>query len=212
MSVWCHIVGFLDHWQSLMAGLLGFAAAIIAVVLTLLAEHRRRNKETSALKVALGAEIRQFALRAYDAHQAVRHRLENRELLSVRQLDDDARFPAPIIYPNVANALGMLREHAHAVVVFYGRVALIRDAITRLHEEPPPNDHADYGPTAVMLADALLDACYGVQGVLHAFAGTPGSENDAKFVADVTDARRTWDAQKGGLLHPPSFQGGGWTS
>src|SRR5271168_470416 len=124
MPAWIAAVDFLNHWQTLIAGLMGAGAAIAAVVFALLSERRRGKREAAALRVALGAEIRQFALRAYEAHLSIRCRLENREPISVHQLDDHARFPAPVIYPNVANGLGMLEGHAHEVVIFYGRIDL----------------------------------------------------------------------------------------
>jgi hypothetical protein len=87
------VVNIVDHWQTLIAGLVGAGAAIVAVVFALLSERRRRKQEATALRVALGAEIRQFALRAYEAHLSIGRRLEAGEPISVHQLDDDARFP-----------------------------------------------------------------------------------------------------------------------
>lgn len=195
------IAAFLDHWQSLIAGLVAAAAAIAAVAFTLRAERRRRDREAAAIIVALGAEIRQFALRAYEAHLSLRRRLENSEPISVHQLDDDARFPAPVIYPNIANGLGMLGRNAHTVVIFYGRVDLMRDAIRRLREKLRPDDPVDR-PTAATLAGVLLDTCREALTVLPAFAGTPRSEHDAEFAGVVTQALGIWEKKKGNFLSP----------
>src|SRR6266446_5189305 len=201
MAVWVAAVDFVDHWQTLIAGLVGASAAIAAVVFALLSERRRRRREATALRVALGAEIRQFAFRAYEAHLSMRRRLENGEPISVHQLDDDARFPAPVIYPNVANGLGMLQGHAHEVVIFYGRIDLMRDAIARLKGQLKPDDQVDR-PTAATLVSVLLDICREAQNALPAFAGTPRSEHDAEFTGVVTSALEIWDKKQGRFLSP----------
>jgi hypothetical protein len=59
MPSWSALAASLDHWQSLIAGLAGAGAAIVAVVFTLRAERRRRDQEATAITIALGAEIRQ---------------------------------------------------------------------------------------------------------------------------------------------------------
>jgi len=192
MPSWSALAAFFDHWQSLIAGSVGAGAAIVAVVFTLRAERRRRDQEASAITIALGAEIRQFALRAYEAHLNLRRRLENNEPISVHQLDDDARFPAPVIYPNIAKGLGMLGKNAHVVVIFYGRVDLMRDAIRRLREKLRPDDPID-NPTAATLVAVLLDTCRAALEVLPAFASTPRSEHDAEFIKVVTRAIEIWE-------------------
>jgi hypothetical protein len=49
----------IDHWQSLTAGVLGFAAAIIAVILALQTERRKMQRELDALQKSLAVELRQ---------------------------------------------------------------------------------------------------------------------------------------------------------
>ncbi len=164
-----------------------------------------------ALRVALGAEIRQFALRAYDAHLSIRRRLENGGAISLHQLDDDARFPAAIIYPNVAANLGTLERHAHEAVIFYGQIDLMRDAMHRLKGQLKPDDTIDR-PTAAMLVTVLLDVCHEAQNILPAFVGTPRSEHDAEFIGVVTEAREIWEKKKGTFFFPPPFKPWTWAT
>jgi hypothetical protein len=204
-------VDFLDHWQTLIAGLVGGSAAITAVVFALLSERRRRKREAMALRVALGAEIRQFALRAYEAHLSIRRRLDSDEPISVHQLDDDTRFPIAVIYPNIAGSLGTLEQHAHEVVIFYGQIDLMRDAVRRLKGQLRLDDPVDR-PTAATLVNVLVDVCREAQNVLPAFAGTPRSENDAEFIEVVTKAREIWEKKRGAFFSPPPFKPGAWAA
>jgi hypothetical protein len=59
---------FLYDWQWLLAGALGFAAAIIVVVITLLSERRKTGRELVAIRRSLGVELRQFVTMAHGAH------------------------------------------------------------------------------------------------------------------------------------------------
>lgn len=52
MRDWLAIATFLDHWQSLIAGLAGASAAIAAILFTLRAERRRRDQEAEAITIA----------------------------------------------------------------------------------------------------------------------------------------------------------------
>ena len=70
----------------------------------------------------------------------------------MHRLDDDARFPAPVIYPNIASSLGILGEYAHAVVTFYGRIDLLPDAIRRVQQKLRPDDPIDRATIATLIA------------------------------------------------------------
>jgi hypothetical protein len=126
------LIALLAHWQSLAAGLLGAGAAIAAVVFTLRSERRRRQREADSLRASLGVEIRLFANRAYEAHRRLVARLDSGEEIMVHHLEDDSRFPAPIVYNNISDSLGTLGDYVHDVVLFYGQVDLMTDAIRRL--------------------------------------------------------------------------------
>jgi hypothetical protein len=53
------MAAWLDHWQALLAGVLGFGAAIVVVAFTLRSERRRADRDLEALRRSLGIEVRQ---------------------------------------------------------------------------------------------------------------------------------------------------------
>lgn len=78
----------LYDWQSLLAGALGFAAAIIAVVLTLLAERRKARRELVAIRRSLGVELRQFVTMAHGAHLGFRKLAEGNPPITARMIEN----------------------------------------------------------------------------------------------------------------------------
>jgi len=205
----CGLIALLDHWQSLAAGLLGAGAAIAAVVFTLRSERRRRQREADSLRASLGVEIRLFANRAYEGHRRLVARLDSGEQIMVHHLEDDARFPAPIVYSNISDSLGTLGDYAHDVVLFYGQVDLTTDAIRRLGNLLSSTGKVDQ-PTAAHLADTLLNACQSAVAVLPAFKNTPRSEYDAEFAHVVSKAVKTWAPKKIRFSGAPPFEPFSW--
>jgi len=63
----------LDHWQAVIAGVVGFAAAIVAVVITLRSERRKAVRELDTLRKSLGVEMRQFTVQALNGHRSLRN-------------------------------------------------------------------------------------------------------------------------------------------
>ena len=61
-----------DHWQALIAGALGFAAAIIVVRFTLRIERRKAQLELDALRKSLAVELRQVVPHALGAAIALK--------------------------------------------------------------------------------------------------------------------------------------------
>ncbi len=62
------LVNFVDHWQTLIAGLIALIAAIITVVVTLKVERRKVDRELDALRKSLAIELRQLIPRALGVH------------------------------------------------------------------------------------------------------------------------------------------------
>ena len=48
------MLDLLGHWQSLLGGLLGFAAAVAVVAFTLRSERRKAERDLAALRLSLG--------------------------------------------------------------------------------------------------------------------------------------------------------------
>src|SRR5271170_2941002 len=119
------MINILHDWQDLaagilafFAGILGFSAAIYAVSATLRGERRRDERELLAIQQALTAEIFQFATLALEAHKEVKRLATTRPNagVTIHDLEEATRFPDPVIYPNTANRLGLLGDHANDVV------------------------------------------------------------------------------------------------
>ena len=146
MSLWPSWASWatLHEWQELasgilgfIAGLLGFAAAIYAVSKTLRGERRRDERELLSIKQALTAEIFQFATLALEAHGEVKRlaALRPDAGITIHDLEEATRFPDPVIYPNTANRLGLLGDHANDVVLFFSQIQVIRSAISRIRRD-----------------------------------------------------------------------------
>src|SRR5579872_2170384 len=117
---WNGPIDFVDHWQAILAGIVGFAAAVLVVWLTLRSEHRKREQEVEALRRSLGVEIRQVILSARSAHLAFRSMAQNRAVqITARMLESYAYPPEPIIYRACADKIGLLGQHAMEVVTIY---------------------------------------------------------------------------------------------
>ena len=54
------ILDRVDHWQTLIAGLIALAAAIITVKVTLNIEQRKVDRDIDALRKSLAVELRQL--------------------------------------------------------------------------------------------------------------------------------------------------------
>ena len=128
----------LDHWQSLVAGLLAFVAAVIVVVGS---EWRARK----ALRASLASEVRLY----------VDHLIKLREMLTRlepsfvdegaarRQYDlrDLTALYPPTVYPAAAaGTMGLLsRPSAADVVDFYATVERLKTTARLMSNEPNEN-------------------------------------------------------------------------
>src|SRR5713226_1109586 len=131
-------IEFLDHWQVLIAGILGLAAAIIAVFLTLGSERRKRKHELSMLGRSLGMEVRQFMANAYKAHLACRELLTGDKAAAIPAImvEDKAKLPASAIYPHAAARIAEFGDGAEHIVLFFNKIAVVREAAERLTRHP----------------------------------------------------------------------------
>jgi hypothetical protein len=104
---------------------------------------------------------------------------------------------------------GTLGDYAHDVVLFYGQVELMTDAIRRLGNLLSSTGKVDQ-PTAAHLADALLGACQSAVAVLPAFKNTPRSQYDAEFSGVISEAAKAWAPKKIRFSGPPPFEPFAW--
>jgi hypothetical protein len=161
---------------------LGFAAAIGTVWWTLTSEARKakreRNEEVLSLRHALGAEIRQIAHRALEAHhecEAVAARGE----FTLLQIENAVRFPEPIIYPAVAGKLGLLGDGAYQTVFFFACISMVKDGVDRMRRSTVQR----FGPqNAIDLAGALLLTSSAAEPLLPQLRASAEDEKpDASF-------------------------------
>jgi hypothetical protein len=157
---------FVDHWQTLIAGLVGFAAAIVVVVVTFGIERRRLERETDALRKSLAYELRLMVPRALGASRSLIEHIETPgAVITGRVVRYLSRLPTPIIYPANADKIGLLGSDAMGVVIVYSLVELARQAAEDLERD---RDADNLSPASVAaVAGTLLDACDQARDVLR---------------------------------------------
>ena len=113
------IVDFIDHWQTLLAGLIVLIAAIITVFVTLRVERRRVDREVDTLRKSLVIEPRQLIPRALGAHASL-HNLGSKAdgPITARIVESQSQTPVPIVYPANAHKIGHLEADAIDVSSF----------------------------------------------------------------------------------------------
>ncbi len=194
---WGGVVKAARDWQDLVGAIVGSAVLVYTVYVTLTTERRRRDQETQSLRVALGAEVRQFAGRAINAHGAVCMRLRSVNppkmyaRVTIAQLQGDARFPEPVIYPNSADRLGVLGPtRVHDVVYFFGQIAVVRDVLSLLVEAHGSGASVPADQIS-NLAEALLRAA---EAGVRTFPAFPFISDPEKIREATERARADFDA------------------
>jgi hypothetical protein len=202
----------LDHWQTLIAGVLAVLAAwrtIRATVdsanrevtasqeqtavaqrqieTTVRLEQERVASEVDALRKSIAIELRLHvatALVAYD----VLHRLGlmPHPTMTATMAACKSRMAAPIIYPASAGKIGLLGAEATDVMIVYDLLETARDRSARLTSLAGDNPQ-----TAVMeTADAFLTACeYARQVLPRLRTGDPSRDaKDEVLIQKINDA------------------------
>jgi len=186
-------VDCLDKWQALIAGILGFAAAIIVVWMTLRSERRKERREFQALKIAIGSEIRQFALMAIGAHERCIAAIDHQIGMSLHDLEDACRFPVPIIYESNANSVGKFGNCVHALVLFFGNISVLRRTVDRIKA----NVHASgsIGQDNTKLVAGVLLTISEIGEFLVSRIDNPKyfAEADNRYRERLREARNAWN-------------------
>jgi hypothetical protein len=162
-------IDFVDHWQTLLAGLTALVAAIVTVAVTLKVERRKVDRELEALRKSLAVELRQLIPRALDVHGSLT-KLSNKkdEPITARMVESLSRMPVPIVYPANAHKIGLLEKDAMDVVIVFGLLEIARDGVARLITTYRTPD--EISPNVVqMTAAAFLEACKYACGILPRF-------------------------------------------
>jgi len=184
----------LDHWQALIAGVLGFAAAIGVVWVTLRIERRKLQREMDALKKSLAVELRQQVPHALRAGLALRGLAGSCPPITARMLQSLASVPAPMVYPATADKIGLLGQDAMDVVIVYSLIESGRGGTTALINSRDPDNITP--STVAATAGAFLSACAYAQSVLPKLrTGVP--EHDQKDAALIERIRAATAQQPG---------------
>ena len=184
------LVDFVDHWQTLIAGLVALIAAVITVVVTLKVERRKVNRELDALRKSLAIELRQIIPRALGAHGSLTKLGSKTDgAITARMLESLSRMPAPIVYPANAHKIGLLEDDAMDVVIVYGLLEIARDGVARLITTYRTPD--DISPKVVLkTAEAFLEACKYARSVLPKLRTGVAShdDQDAELIRAIGEA------------------------
>ncbi len=190
-------VDALDHWQTLVTGVLAFVAGFGTVVATMIIarrqiaaaredadkvivatreqtettvrlERERVSSEVGVLRAALAVELRLQIARALGAYDGLYGLgFMPNAPITARMVESKSRTAAPIIYPANAGKIGLLGAEAMDVVIVYDLLEIARDGAARLMNFRSPDDIA---PAVVVgTADAFLEACVYARGVLPKF-------------------------------------------
>jgi hypothetical protein len=177
----------LDHWQAFIAGILGFAAAIIVVLVTLRIERRKADRELDALRKSLAVELRLMVANALGTYHSLMKRVLQKDAVTYRALTYLFRVPNPIIYPATADKIGLLGPDAMYVVVIYNLVQTAREGVASLEGIPldriPPESIA-------IIAQSLLQACEQSRPILKKLrTGDPAHDKrDDELIAKISAA------------------------
>jgi hypothetical protein len=124
---------FVDHWQSLIAGVFALFAAIAAVLLAIWNERRKAKREFASLRRSLGVEVRQYTWNACRAHVQLKALLlQPVSPIPAIFVEDKSKLPPPQIYPNAVMRIGEFGDCAANIVLFYNRIGVTREAAERL--------------------------------------------------------------------------------
>lgn len=172
------IVDLVDHWQTLIAGLIALIAAIITVAVTLKVERRKVDRELDALRKSLAIELRQLIPGALGVHGSLtKLGTKTDGPITARMLESLSRMPAPIVYPANADKIGLLEKDAMDVVIVYGLLDIARDGVARLITTYRTPD--DISPKVVLkTAEAFLEACKYARSVLPKFRTGVAAHDD----------------------------------
>jgi hypothetical protein len=200
----CHAISWLHEWQELVGAIIGATALAFTVWWTLSSERRKRNDEATALRIALGIELRQYATGILFRHHLVLNLLPSPIRKNgytdrmASELTEIVRLPDPIIFSHSAGSIGVLGESAQFFVRFYNTLWSATDRARQLatpfYAPKGPNMLTVNG--AIDVAGTLLNATEDAVRALPAFAGMVGSEDDEQLKQDVANARSKFDALK----------------
>jgi hypothetical protein len=189
------LLSCLYEWQTGIAGGLGFAAAIAAVLFTLGAERRKADREFRALRRALGVEIRQFIASAFQSF------LRCQVLLgevhhSAYMIQSRARLHLPVIFPAASMKIAEFGDQATDLLLFFNRVLAQRETAARLSAHPRSDDIPNQD-LAMMVNVLIAIAANGAMLLPHIKSEIDSyDETDLRVMGEVIAATRDWVSKR----------------
>jgi len=184
----------LDHWQALLAGVLGFAAATIAVVLTLRSEQRKAARDLEALRQSIGIEIRQCTAVTFGTFRLLAKLAQKEDgPITYRMVQSCAHFQDALIFPSVADKVGLLGSEAMELLVFYNLIETVRRAVSNLENFRTPDN---ISPLVVAATVSSLVAVLRKGCVIIAVLKTGDNrieERDQTLTNEIDAATAAWE-------------------
>ncbi len=140
---------------TLLGGIIGALGAALAVYLTLAGQ---RKEDRSRIHSALVREIIEFS-RIAVGHLDICESIRSAEIaMPVPKLPQAIKMPTPIIYPAVADKIGLLKSPQH-VVAFYMRITEIEIMAHAVADDPNLQRSTLQANNVRLIVEALLDIC-----------------------------------------------------
>jgi hypothetical protein len=188
---------FFRDQGSIIAGCLGFAAAIIAVLLAMGSERRKVTRELASLRRALGVEVRHYTWNAYRAHCQLKATIVgNVSPIPAIFVEDKAKLPMPQIYPNAVVHIGEFGECAANIVLFFNRVNVTREAAERLLQHPS-SQNLPSGEVAWAVEGLIRIAEVGIQLLPDLKTGIAAEDqHDDNVINNVESKLNDWNTRR----------------
>jgi hypothetical protein len=211
------LLDLVDHWQTLVAGILAVVAAwrtIRATVesanreieasqaqtaiaqkqieTTVRLEQDRAASEVDTLRKSIAVELRLHIATALVAYNGLLRLPFMPDAATIaREVRRTSRMAAPIIYPANAGKIGLLGPDATDVMIVYDLLEDARDRSTRLMTLRAGDDGS--GVAVMETAEAFLTACEHTRGLLPRLrSGDPSLDaKDEALIQKINDALAT---------------------
>jgi hypothetical protein len=197
----------LTDWGSLIAGTLGFGAAIVAVLLAMRSERRKAKRALESLRRALGVEVRQYTANAYRAHRQCKDMIVRRSpdaRIPAILVEDKTKLPPPHVFPNAVAQIGDFGTCAANLLLFFNRVAVTREAAERLLRHPSadnlPSDEVAWAVEGLIkIAELGTQLLPFLKTGIETEDSTDADaikETDADAIKEIEEEAKDWAARR----------------
>ena len=148
---------------TVLGGVIGALGAAVAVYLTLKGQRKEDRERIHGAVVREIIEFARVAVGQLDTCENIRSGLI---ALPAAKLPQALKWPTPIIYPAVADKIGLLKSPQH-VVAFYMRVSEIATMAQAVADDPKPQTSRVQDNNVRLIVEALLDICQFATWIIH---------------------------------------------